>query len=52
MLRVLILDIPEVRAWQESEFLEQIFGFWSGHFSRKARFFHSSRTNFDFLWSI
>lgn len=39
MLRVLILDIPEIRAWQESEFLEQGFGFKSGHFSRKAGFF-------------
>lgn len=38
MLRVLILNIPEIRAWQESEFLEQGFGFQSGHCSRKAIF--------------
>lgn len=39
VLRVLILDIPEIRAWQESEFLEQGFGFQPGHCSRKADFF-------------
>lgn len=39
MLRVLILDIPEIRVWQESEFLEQGFGFQSGQCSRKADFF-------------
>lgn len=39
MLGVLILNIPEIRAWQESRFLEQGFGFQPGHCSRKAGFF-------------
>lgn len=38
MLRILILDIPEIRAWQESEPMEKWFGFQSGCYSRNAIF--------------